>query len=136
MYYYAIFTKEEEAIHVSFPDLPGVSVSAYSQRKAMVRAERWLLYAIDRAFERGEAFPEPRPGRPGETAVYLSELVYLKILLHNKLLELGISREELAEGIRANERQMFRLFNIYRQVHLDLLAKAFTFLGTPLKISI
>lgn len=136
MYYYAIFTSEEKGIRVHFPDWPDIAVSANNYHKAMQRAERWLLYAAARCLEAGEPFPKPRPARSGETAVHLSELVYLKVLLHNKMLELGVSRAELVEGIQADERQAHRLFNVYRQVHLDLLARAFAFLGTPLKIFI
>ena len=130
MYYYAHFDHAADGITVTFPDIPEAITCAQTDAKAMVMAEDALLTCVELYFEDG------RPFREGETAVYLPETVYAKILLHNTLLEKGESKANLARLLDTQPPEVQRILNVRHKTRIDTLGRALAALGRPLHLSV
>ena len=136
MYYYAHFDHAADGITVTFPDIPEAMTCAQTEEKAMVRAEDVLLTCVELYFDEGWVFPRARAGREGETAVYLPETVYAKILLHNTLLEKGESKANLARLLDTQPPEVQRILNVRHKTRIDTLGRALAALGRPLHLSV
>lgn len=136
MLYYARFDKADDGITVTFPDIPEAITCGQTDHEAMKMAEDALLSAIEMYFEEDMPFPLAREGKKGETAVYLPETVYAKILLHNKMLETGTAKTELAKAIGTNPPEVSRILRVRHKTKIDTIGRALAALGSPLRLSI
>lgn len=137
MFYYAHFDYADDGITVTFPDIPEAITCAGTEEKAMERAEDVLLSSIEIYFDDDKPFPlAPKKAPSGLKAVYLSDNIYAKVLLHNQLLKSGMSKSQLATAIDTNPPEINRIFNLKRKTQIDTIARALQALGAQLKLSI
>ena len=136
MHYFACFNHADDGITVTFPDIPEAITCGQTENAAMVMAEDVLLSCVEIYFEKGWPFPLMRQGKTGEKAVYLPESVYAKILLHNALLEKGISKTQFAQLLDTTLSEVDRIFEPHRKTSSVLLNRALTLFKCPLSFSI
>ncbi len=136
MHYFACFNYANDGITVTFPDIPEAITCEKTENAAMIMAEDVLLSCVEIYFEKGWSFPLMQQGETGEKAVYLPESVYTKIVLHNNLLEKGVSRTQLAQFLNITPPAVDRIFELHHKTSSVLLNRALTLFKCPLSFSI
>jgi hicB family toxin-antitoxin system, antitoxin component len=134
VHYFACFTHADDGITVTFPDIPEAITCGQTDRAAMIMAEDVLLSCVEIYFMKGWPFPLVREKKIGEKAVYLPEFVYAKILLHNTLLEKGVSKTQLAQLLDTTLSEVARIFELHHKTPSVLLNRALTLLDFPLPL--
>jgi hicB family toxin-antitoxin system, antitoxin component len=132
MHYFACFNYANDGITVTFPDIPEAITCEKTENAAMIMAEDVLLSCVEIYFEEGWPFPLTRQEKAGERAVYLPESVYARILLHNTLLEKGVSKTQLAQFLNITPPEVDRIFELHHKTSSVLLNRALTFLDCSL----
>ncbi|MBR7059931.1 MAG: type II toxin-antitoxin system HicB family antitoxin [Neisseriaceae bacterium] len=135
MYYYANFDNNDGNITITFRDIPEAVTFSSDEKIAMAMAEEALFSAIEIYFMQGWKIPQPTPRQENEQAVYISDCVYSKILLHNKMLVKKVSPTLLARKMRTNISEVNRILDIHQKTQIDSISKALTAIGYTLKIS-
>jgi len=101
MYYPAKFTQEDGAYIVTFRDVPESITQGGNFEEAMFLAEDVLICGLEFYFENDKPIPLPSEPQADEIMVYLSDIVYVKALLHNARLETEMSKAEFCtQGIQ------------------------------------
>ena len=83
MYYPAKFSQEDGAYIVTFRDVPESITQGGNFEEAMFLAEDVLICGLEFYFENDKPIPLPSEPQADEIMVYLSDIVYVKALLHN-----------------------------------------------------
>lgn len=135
MFYPAKFEKEDNGYTVTFRDLPEAITCADSEEDAMVMAEDVLLSTVEVYFEMDKPFPAPSIHKQGETLVALPDSVYATVLLHNAMLEQGLTKAAVARlsGIRPPEIQ--RILNPRHTTKIDTVSHVLSAIGKPLTLT-
>lgn len=100
--------------------------------------EDWARYAVEDCIafriKDGEKIPTASPAEKDEFVVRLSAVQEAKILLHNAMVDDGVSRSELARkaGIRLPD--VTRLLNIKHQTKIDTIRDVMNLLGKDIEI--
>lgn len=133
MHYFACFNYANDGITVTFPDIPEAITCEKTENAAMIMAEDVLLSCVEIYFEEGWPFPLARQEKASERAVYLPESVYARIL-HNTLLEKGVSKTQLAQFLNITPPEVDRIFELHHKTPSVLLNRALTLLDFPLPL--
>lgn len=136
MYYYAQFEKEENGYTVTFRDIPEAITCGETYSNAQTMAEDVLISSVDIYFEDNRPFPLPSKELKNETAVFMPEVVFAKVLLHNTMLEQGIKKADLARLINTNPPEVQRILNPYHRTKIDTISKALRAMGKTLTLTL
>ena len=136
MYYPAKFSQEDGAYIVTFRDVPESITQGGNFEEAMFLAEDVLICGLEFYFENDKPIPLPSEPQAGEIMVYLSDIVYVKALLHNARLETEMSKAELARFMDVRPPEMQRILDPRHNTKLDTISRMLSKLGRPLKLSI
>ncbi|MBQ9601527.1 MAG: type II toxin-antitoxin system HicB family antitoxin [Neisseriaceae bacterium] len=136
MYYYANFDYADDGITVTFPNIPEAITCGDNEEDALSMAEDCLLTAVEIYFEQDLKFPLPTKQKTGEKAVYLSDSVFSKILLHNAMVEKKITNAALARAMNATPTEVQRIVNVRHKTKIDTVGKALNAIGYQLQMSI
>ena len=136
MYYPAKFTQEDGAYIVTFRDVPESITQGGNFEEAMFLAEDVLICGLEFYFENDKPIPLPSDPQADEIMVYLSDIVYVKALLHNARLETEMSKAELARFMDVRPPEMQRILDPRHNTKLDTISRMLSKLGRPLKLSI
>lgn len=136
MYYPAKFSQEDGAYIVTFRDVPESITQGGNFEEAMFLAEDVLICGLEFYFENDKPIPLPSEPQADEIMVYLSDIVYVKALLHNARLETEMSKAELARFMDVRPPEMQRILNPRHNTKLDTISRMLSKLGRPLKLSI
>ncbi|QLB13141.1 antitoxin HicB [Bisgaardia hudsonensis] len=137
MYYPAIFTNALEGGYVvTFPDIPEAITQGNTFEEAIEMAEDVLLSCVEIYFSEDRKFPQNRALLENETAVSLPESVYLKILLHNTMIEQSISKVQLARLTNIRPPEIQRILTPTHNTKIDTIGRVFHTLGKQLQITI
>ncbi|WP_314739873.1 type II toxin-antitoxin system HicB family antitoxin [Haemophilus parahaemolyticus] len=136
MYYPAKFTQEDGAYIVTFRDVPESITQGGNFEEAMFLAEDVLICGLEFYFENDKPIPLPSEPQADEIMVYLSDIVYVKALLHNARLETEMSKAELARFMDVRPPEMQRILDPRHNTKLDTISRMLSKLGRPLKLSI
>lgn len=127
-YYYITRHKEDDSYWGSFEGLHGVTQGA-SPEEFNEMAEDLLICIVEDFISLGRYFPNPLPKQEGQQAIAMSTLVELKVLIHNKLVELGINKSELARRLQSSPAEVQRILNPRHNTKVMTLERAFNVLG-------
>jgi antitoxin HicB len=118
---------------VTFEDLPEAITQGETLADALAEAADALEEAIAGRIRREDTIPEPSPAadRP---RVSVPVQTAAKAALYLALKESGISRSELAERLRCDEKEVRRLLDPLHPSKLPRLQKALAVLGKGLSI--
>ena len=136
MYYPAKFTQEDGAYIVTFRDVPESITQGGNFEEAMFLAEDVLICGLEFYFENDKPIPLPSEPQADEIMVYLSDIVYVKALLHNARLETEMSKAELARFMDVRPPEMQRILDPRHNTKLDTISRMLSKLGRQLKLSI
>ena len=136
MYYPAKFSQEDGAYIVTFRDVPESITQGGNFEEAMFLAEDVLICGLEFYFENDKPIPLPSEPQADEIMVYLSDIVYVKALLHNARLETEMSKAELARFMDVRPPEMQRILDQSHNTKLDTISRMLSKLGRPLKLSI
>ncbi|RDE99860.1 type II toxin-antitoxin system HicB family antitoxin [Haemophilus parahaemolyticus] len=136
MYYPAKFSQEDGAYIVTFRDVPESITQGGNFEEAMFLAEDVLICGLEFYFENDKPIPLPSEPQADEIMVYLSDIVYVKALLHNARLETEMSKAELARFMDVRPPEMQRILDPRHNTKLDTISRMLSKLGRPLKLSI
>ena len=136
MYYPAKFSQEDGAYIVTFRDVPESITQGGNFEEAMFLAEDVLICGLEFYFENDKPIPLPSEPQADEIMVYLSDIVYVKALLHNARLETEMSKAELARFMDVRPPEMQRILDPHHNTKLDTISRMLSKLGRPLKLSI
>ncbi len=118
------------------PDVPGTVTFGEDAAEALAHAEEALSVMISALMDDNEDIPEPSRPKRGQPSVTLSPLVASKVLLYNRMRELGVTKAELARRLGGkNPTHVTRLLNVLHRSRHDQLDEAMTVLGARLVVS-
>lgn len=136
MYYALNFAPESEGGYsISCRTIPELLSCGDDDKDAMEMAEDALICCVEIYFDSGWQFPEQVTKiRPTERLVFLPDLIYSKILLHNALLKSGVSKAELARRMGVTPQQLTPVFTVRHNTKLNTIALALHALGYDLNL--
>lgn len=134
MEYRATLTPEDDAIVVSFPDLPGANTFGSDEADALAHASDAMVTIIEAYIKDRRSVPTPRHkhGHP----VRVPALLAAKIALHNEMLAQHVNGAELSRRLKVHRPQVDRLVNVRHGSRIDQLEAAFGVLGKRLEVSL
>lgn len=102
--------------------------------------ENWARFAVENCIvfrmKDGERIPVTTPPEPGEFVVRLTATAEAKILLHNEMVEAGVSRAELGRRAGLRLPDVTRLLNIRHPTKIDTVKAALNALGKDLGLCV
>lgn len=137
MYYPATFTPAEEGgFVVTFADLPEAITQGDTFEEAMEMAEDVLLSCVEIYFDEDRLFPLARSINADETAVFMPESIYAKVLLHNTMREQSLTKAELARLTNIRPPEVGRILAPRHTTKIDTIGRILATLGKPLQLSL
>jgi antitoxin HicB len=118
---------------VKFPDLPGAATDARSRKEALAEAEDCLAEAVAGYLLRRERVPNPAFAG-GDAFVALDPLLAAKAALNNAMLDVGLSRTDLAARLGVDEKIVRRLLDPKHQSHIRAVLHAAALLGLKAEV--
>ena len=132
--YSCTITPDEDGFFfVKFPDLPGAATDAKTREEALVEAEDCLGEAIAGYLVRRQRVPEPA-FTGGDAFVVLDPLLAAKAALNNAMLDIGLSRTDLAARLGVDEKIVRRLLDPKHQSHIRAVLHAAALLGLKAEV--
>ncbi len=132
--YSCTITPDEDGFFfVKFPDLPGAATDAKTREKALAEAEDCLAEAIAGYLVRRQRVPEPA-FEGGDAFVALDPLLAAKAALNNAMLDIGLSRTDLAARLGVDEKIVRRLLDPKHQSHIRAVLHAAALLGLKAEV--
>lgn len=125
---------EDGFFFVKFPDLPGAATDAKTREEVLAEAEDCLAEAIAGYLVRRQRVPEPTY-MDGDAFVVLDPLLAAKAALNNAMLDVGLSRTELAARLGVDEKIVRRLLDPKHQSHIRAVLHAAALLGLKAEVS-
>ncbi|CBY81424.1 transcriptional regulator [Haemophilus influenzae biotype aegyptius] len=137
MFYPATFTPAEEGGYVvTFADLPEAITQGDTIEEAQEMAEDVLISCVEIYFDEERPFPLARACDSDETAVFMPDSVYAKVLLHNAMLAENVSKAQLARLTYIRPPEIQRILAPRHTTKIDTIAKALLGLGKQLQLSV
>ncbi|HSK81033.1 MAG TPA: type II toxin-antitoxin system HicB family antitoxin [Thermoanaerobaculia bacterium] len=118
---------------VTFPDLPEAITQGDTVTEALVEASDALDEAIAGRIRRGDRIPPPSPLKDRHV-VLVPALTAAKAALYIALQESGISKSDLAERLKCDEKEVRRLLDPRHPSKLPRIQKALTSLGRGIAV--
>ena len=135
MQYPALFDPAPEGGYVvTFRDVPEAITQGDDDAEAMEMAEDALVCCMDFYFDDGRVVRSPSPAQEGERMVALPPSLAAKVLLHNSLIETGVSKAELARRMGRLPQEIARITSPRYTTKIDTLADALAALGKRLDV--
>jgi antitoxin HicB len=123
--YPAKFAPENDAINVTFPDLPEAITCGYSEPEAMEYAVDALETILSEYIKRRREIPNPRKAKgKGMRLVVLPALAEAKVQLYEAMRSQGVRKADLARRIGWHKSQMDRLLDLTHASRLDQIEAA------------
>ena len=124
----------DDTVVVSFPDLPGALTYGEDEAEALHRAVDALETLVQALI--ADRKPIPLPRRRRGRSVQVPTQTALKILLHNRMIEQGISKAQLARSLRLHRPQIDRLLDVRHGSRLDQLDAALASMGARISATL
>lgn len=112
---------------VTCPDLPEVTSDGGTIAEAIANGADAVEEALAGRLDDFEDIP--RPGTSGDTMVYVSSLIGLKVMLAWELRDQGLTRAALVRATGWHRNQVDRLFDPRHATRLDQFDTAFAAIG-------
>ena len=135
---YPVFLEKDDndTVLATVPDVPGTVTFGEDNDEALAHTADALAVMISALMDDNEEIPEPTRPKKGQATVTLPPLVASKVLLYNRMRELGVTKAELARRLGGkNPTHVTRLLNVLHQSRHDQLDEAMTVLGARLVVS-
>jgi antitoxin HicB len=133
--YPVVFTREEGAILVSFPDFPNVHTYGDDEKEASAHAVDALETMLMAMMEDRDPIPAPGPVRKRKFVI-LPALTEAKLELYKQMRAARVGKAELARRLHCHLPQIDRLLDLGHASRLDQLEQAFLALGKRLAVSV
>ena len=124
----------DDTVMVSFPDLPGTLTYGEDEEDGLLRALDALESMVEALI--AERRPVPMPGRRRGPSVQVPTQTALKILLHNRMLERGVTKAQLARALHLHRPQVDRMLSLRNASRLDQIDAAMAWLGADLSVRV
>ena len=124
----------DDTVVVSFPDLPGALTYGEDEAEALSHAVDALETLVQALI--ADRKPVPLPRRRRGCSVQVPTQTALKILLHNRMIEQGISKSQLARSLRLHRPQIDRLLDVRHGSRLDQLDAALASMGARISATL
>lgn len=136
MYYPAQFILVDGGYTITFSDFDYAISQGDSLADAHAMATDCLMTCFDDCANEGVPIALPSSPKDTDTLVKLPLSVWLKVLLHNALLQKHITKAELARRMGLFPQQVTKITDFYHSTKLDTLENAFNALGIELSVSL
>lgn len=132
--YPVTLTPDGDTLLVTCPDLPEVTTFGNDEAEALVHAADAIATALKGRISARQ--PIPLPSKSEGPAAYLSALTWMKLLLHQAMLEGGIRKADLSRHLRVHQPQVDRLLDLDHDSRVDQIEAALRACGKTLSIEI
>jgi antitoxin HicB len=122
----------ENGYVATFPDIPEAITQGETEEETLALALEALETALEFYFEDKRPVPLPAAPAPGQRAVELPAVVFVKVLLLNEMLAQGVRPAELARRMNSTPQVVNRLTNLRHHTRLDGIEAALRVLGRGL----
>jgi antitoxin HicB len=138
MYMYpAHYTREENGITVTFPDIPEAVTCGYSEQEATEFAADALVSALSVYMDRKADLPKPsKPRGKNVRIVELSALQQAKLWLYSEMRSAGVRKAELARRLNWHKSQVDRLLDLKHASRFDQIEQAFRAIDKRLSVRV
>lgn len=137
MYYPARFDKEDSGYTVTFRGIPEAVTCGDDFNDALSMAEDVLISAIEVYFNGDKRFPAPNDTlESDERWVFLPDHIYAKVLLHNTMLEMNVSKAELARLSNIRPPEIQRILTPRHATKIDTISRLLKCLNKRLHLSL
>jgi antitoxin HicB len=136
MEYPAKFTREADALIVSFPDVPEAHTQGNTIEEASAMAAEALELALTFYTDEWKDLPRPSAPKRGMRLIAVPALSEAKFKLYTALRAAGVKKIELARRIGCSPSQVDRLLDITHKSKLDQIEAAFAAIGKRIEIEI
>lgn len=126
---------EEGGFIVTFPDIPEAITQGEDEADALMWALDALETMLEVYLEERRPIPPPSPAK-SRPLVTLPVVTAAKVLLHNTLLESGVSRAGLIQRLNLPPLMMVRLFSLRYKTRIEQLETALAALGKRLVVAV
>lgn len=136
MYYALNFAPEEEGGYtVTCRNIPELITCGDTDEECIEMAEDVLISCVEVYFEKGWLFPESNEKlRDTERLIYLPDIIFAKVLLHNALIKEKVSKAELAKRMSVLPQSLTPVFTVRHNTKLETISKALEALGYTLHL--
>lgn len=133
--YPVILTPDEDAILVTFPDVPEAITFGQTKEEALCQAVDALETALSFYVDARKPLPEPSE-RPDLPIVRPSALEGIKLAVYREMMMQGVRKAELARRLGWKGPQVDRLFDLGYASRLDQLEAAAHALGKHIDVTL
>ncbi len=133
--YPAVFSEASDGITVTFPDVPEAVTWGATPAEARKRAADALISALSVYVEEGRPSPKPSAAR-GREVVSVAALEAAKLALHDAMLVVGISNDELAHRLGMDEKSVRRLRDPLQRSAIGAVEAALGCLGKRVDVTV
>ena len=126
--------QEDDAILVSFPDVPEALTEGTTEAEALTQAQDCLVAALGGYVEARRTIPRPSSAH-GRPTVALPTLVAAKIALYRAMRSQGVGNTALAARLGLTEGAVRRLIDLDHRSHIGQIETALHALGQRLTVT-
>lgn len=127
---------DENAIVVSFPDIPEAITEGDTREEALSNAQEALGLALLTYARRSLPLPRPSPGGESFSPVSIDPATAAKLAVLEAFREANISKSELARRLKLDEKEIRRILDPMHATKIGTLGEALAALGRRLIVSI
>lgn len=138
MYYPAhiVLNTESDIYSISFRDIPEALSQGMSLNEAKTMAVDALSTGFQFYFEDFRKIPFPSAAEKDEVLINVPLALWAKVLLLNKMLDLNISKSELARRLNITRQQVQRIFDAGQNTKIETVHKALGVIGYSLELKL
>jgi len=138
MYYPAhiVLNPESDIYSISFRDIPEALSQGFSFNEAKTMAVDALSTGFQFYFEDFRKVPVPSAAEKDEVLINVPLALWAKVLLLNKMLDLNISKSELARRLNTTRQQVQRIFDAGQNTKIETVHKALGVIGYSLELNL